>query len=161
MARYSLRGNAKLMWVPTIASVAAPTATEVNAGTDLSKAVTTINNLTFSNSRVTEPVLSDTFSPQIDGEQTAGDVSLVLHADNGVVSSDSTALAAAFTALADGAVGYLVAVPFGSVASATKVDVFPAKVLGRNRGYTTANEMAKYEVNVAVTAVPVKNVALT
>ena len=67
MARYSLRGNAKLFLVPTLSDPAAPTATEVNAGTDLSKAVTTINNLEFNSTRITEPVLSDTFSPQIDG----------------------------------------------------------------------------------------------
>lgn len=157
--KFFRRGVSTATFVPTIADTSAPTQAEVTAGTPLSKAVATIDGWDFANSRISQPVLAYKFSPQIDGEQTAGDASMTLLEDDGTTDVDSSALAAAYTALTDGASGFMVLAPVGT-ASGKKVEVWPIKVLGNNRVWSTDNAMAQYKVDFAVTNPPVKNATM-
>jgi len=156
--KFFRRGTSGAWFVPTIASTSAPTASEIIAGTDLGAAVTAIENFETTTSRISQPVLKYKVNPQIDGEQTFGDASMTLLEDNGVSGTDSAALQAAYTALADGATGFIVLSPKKQTPiAADKVEVWPVKVGANNRAWTMDNEMAKYQVAFAVTDVPVKN----
>lgn len=150
------RGKSSAWFVPTISSTSAPTATEINAGTDLSKAVTAIENFDTSTARISQAVLAYVQNLQIDGEQTFGDASMTILEDDGTAGGDSVAFAAADTALAELATGYVVLASNGVVAT-KKVEVWPIKVLTKNRQWTTDNEMAKKVVQFAVTGIPVKD----
>lgn len=156
--KFFRRGVSGAWFVPTISSTSAPTAVEIAAGTELSAAVTAIENFETATSRISQPVLKYRVNPQIDGEQTFGDASMTLLEDDGVSGTDSAALAAAYTALADQVTGFIVLSPTSAAPAASdKVEVWPVKVGANNRQWTLDNEMAKYQVAFAVTDVPVKS----
>lgn len=150
------RGKSKAFFVPTIADVSAPTVAEIAAGTELSPAVTAIDNFETSTSRISQGVLASKVDVQIDGNQTLGDAAMTLLEGDGVSGGDETAYAAIFTALAEDATGYIVLAPVGAAAT-KKVEVWPVKVGAKNRVWAIdTNEMAKYRVAFAVTAAPTK-----
>src|SRR4051794_37034610 len=123
MSKYNPRGNNKVYFVPTIASQAAPTVAEITAGTYLGKGLREMTGFETQTSRISEPVMHSTVDPQIAGEQTFGDAQIVmLQSDSTTTDPDSTELAAAYTALADGALGNIVAIPFGGVVSTKKCE---------------------------------------
>src|SRR5436305_14009746 len=112
MAVYFRRGQSYAAWVPTIASTSAgPTTTELGAGTELTAAITALSGFETSLNRINTPLMSQKEELQVDGPQTLGDATLTIIDDDGVSSSGSAARAAARTALAEGAVGYVVAAP--------------------------------------------------
>lgn len=154
--KYFRRGVSQCKFLPTIASVTAPSQAEITAGTDLTKAVTAIANFTTTVARITQPVLAYTVSPQIAGSQTFGSPQLTMLEDNGVSDTDSAALIAAYTALADGVTGYIILSP-GTTAATKKGEVWPIIVGANNRDWSTADVMAEYNVDLAVTNPPTKN----
>jgi hypothetical protein len=161
MSKYNRRGTSKVYWVPAIASQAAPTVAEITAGTYLGKGLREMNNFETTTSRISEPVMDSKVNPQIDGEQTFGDANMVLLESDGTTTDpDTTALQAAYTALADGAQGYVVAIPFGGVVATKKCEVWPASIGANNRRWATDNEMAKYGVSFAVLSAPTKNATI-
>lgn len=150
------RGKSSALFVPTISNTSAPTQAEITAGTDLSKAVTAIENFDTSTARIAQAVLAYVQNLQIDGEQTFGDAALTILEDDGTAGGDSTVYAAANTALAELATGYIILASNGTAAT-KKVEVWPVKVLTKNRQWSLDNEMAKKVVQLAVTAIPVKD----
>jgi len=153
---YFRRGKSKALFVPTIASQAAPTTAELTAGTDLSKAVTAIENFDTSTAKISQAVLAYVQNLQENGEQTFGDASMTLLEDDGAAGGDSAFYAAAYTALAENATGYIVLAP-GAITAGKKVEVWPVTIGANNRQWTLDNEMAKYQVAFAVTTPPTKN----
>lgn len=161
MSKYNRRGVSKVYFVPTIAVQTAPTVAEINAGTYLGKGLREMNNFETATSRISEPVMDSKVNPQIDGEQTFGDANMVLlESDGGTTDPDTTSLQAAYTALADGVSGYIVAIPFGGVVATKKCEVWPIEVGANNRRWTTDNEFAKYGVSYAVLSAPQKNATI-
>lgn len=157
--KYFRRGVSTAVFVTTIASPAAPTQAEITAGTPLTKAVTAISNFTTSVTRISQPVLAYAVTPEINGSQTFGSAQLTLLEDNGTSDTDSAVLIAAYTALADGASGYIVLAP-GGTAATKKVEVWPVQVGANNRQWSTGDDMAQYTVDFAVTNPPTKNAVM-
>ena len=151
MSRFMRKGKSKVFFVPTIASLAAPTAVEVNAGTELSGQIAEINGFTFANSPIDTPDLGSSLVTKIMGEDTLEDSNMVFYEDD-----TSTTIP---TALAKGTVGYIVIFYKGtagaSPAAADKCEVWPVTVSSQSRMYTVDNEAAKYRVSFANTAAPV------
>lgn len=154
--RYFRRGVSSAIFVPTLASQSAPTVAEIGAGTDLSAAVNSITGFTTQTSRISEPVLKYKQNPQTDGEQTFGDAAMKLMEGDGVAGPDEAALAAAYTALADDATGYIILAP-GATTAGKKVEVWPVKVGANNRDWSLDNTYAKYDAAFAITGTPSKN----
>ena len=162
MSKFFYRGKGSLKFVPTLTDYTAPTATQVNSGTDLGKAVVNISGFVTKLNRVNTPVLDYDVEVQIDGPQTFQDSSLQLLEDDGVTDADSAAIAAAQAALVDEATGYFVfcRTAKGTLTAGDKVYVFPARIGSNNPSWTLAAEPARSEIDVVLTAAPVKNVAL-
>lgn len=164
MAVYFRRGQSYAAWVPTIASTSAgPTTSELAAGTELTKAITALAGFETSLNRINTPLMAYKEELQGDGPQTLGDATITIIDDDGVSSADSTARASARTALAEAAVGYVVIAPSktGTPIATDKVDVWPAKVGARNRDLSLDANLARSIVQIAITATPRKDVAVS
>lgn len=145
MSRYFRRGLSKIRFLPAVASLAAPTAPEIAAGTDLTVQLAEINGFEFENSPIMTPDLNTTYTTQIGGEDTTKTSSLTFYDDD----SSSTIR----TALAKGTAGYLLFEPYGT-ASAKRAEVWPVTSTGVNDHWAVGNEAAKYTVSFAVTTAP-------
>ena len=145
MSRFFRRGLSEVHFVPVVAVKAAPTRVEITAGEPLTPGVAEINGFNFSNSPITTPDLSTTFTTQIPGEDTSDTSTLTFYDDD-----TSTAIR---TAVVKGTVGYLVFMPYGDTAT-KRAEVWPVISTGANDQWTTGNEAAKFQVSFAVTAEP-------
>lgn len=160
MSKFTRRGKSKVYFVPTVADPANPTTAEITGGTYLGKGLREMTGFETQTSRISEAVMDSKTNPQIDGEQTFGDAQMVLlESDDTTTDPDSTALAAAYTALADGAQGFIVACPVG-VTSGKKCETWPISIGANNRNWSTDNEFAKYTVAFAVLSAPNKNATI-
>jgi hypothetical protein len=163
MSVYFRRGQSAAFFVPTIASTTAgPTAAELSAGVDVTKAVTALGGFETSLNRINTPLMSQKEELQVDGPQTLGDGTITLVDDDGTTSADSTARVAARTALAEGTSGYIVVAP-SKLAPTTgdKVDVWPCKVGALNRNLGLDAALATSVAQLAFTAQPRKEKAIT
>lgn len=150
MPRFMRKGKTKIFFVPTIASLSAPTAVEVNAGTELTPQLAEINGFDFTNTPIDTPDMSQAFVSKIPGEDTVGDSNMSFYELTG-----SNPIA---TALAKGTTGYVV-IFYGGIAGATpaaadKAQVWPTIVASNSKRYTVANEAAMYQVVYTNTAAP-------
>lgn len=160
MSKHARRGKAKYYFVPTLTSLTNPSIAEIEAGTYLGKGLRTMTGFTTTVARISEPVMDSMISPQILGEQTFGDAAMtLLESDGTTTDPDYADLQAAYAALADGALGYIVGAIFGLVAT-KKCELWSVQVGGNNRQHTTDNEMAKYDVAFAPLTAPNKNATL-
>lgn len=153
------RGKSGAIFVPTIADKAAPTVSEITAGTAIGRAVATITGFETSLNRINQAVMAYSQELQVDGPQTFTDASMVLLEDDGTGSdADSVERTAAYTALVEGASGYIVLVPKTAAAptSTTKVEVWPVKIGARNRSWSLDTETARYSVQFAISGAPNK-----
>lgn len=145
MGRYTRKGVSKISFVVTIASQAAPTIAEINAGTDLTPQTNDVAGFSFENSPINVPDLATTFVPQIPGEDAAADSTLTFY--------DDDASSTIRTALAKGNAGFIVLMPYGKTTT-KRCEVWPVKSTGYNDEWTTGNESAKAHCKFAVTAAP-------
>jgi hypothetical protein len=163
MAVYFRRGQSAAYFVPTIASTTAgPTASELAAGVNITKAVTGLGGFETSLNRINTPLMSQKEELQVDGPQTLGDGTITLVDDDGTTSADSTARIAARTALAEGVSGYVVIAPSKlTPTTGDKVDVWPSKVGAMNRNLGLDAALATSVAQLAFTSQPRKEVAIT
>lgn len=147
MAKFFRRGISKIKWLPAVAGTS-PTRAEITAGTDLSPQVSEINGYQLSNSPIVAPNLAEQFSPQIDGEDTVADSSLVFN--------DDDALTTIRTAMAKGTAGFLVFFPYGDVPT-KRCEVWPCKSTGVNDEWNTGNNAARFAIGTSVTKTPTQN----
>ncbi len=156
MSRFSQKGTAKFFFVPTIASTAAPTAVEVNAGTELTGQLAEVNGFEFKNEPIPTPTMATSFDAQVPGQDTVDASSLGFWEDKTTNPIK--------TALPKGTSGYVVIFFKGtagaSPAAADKAEVWPVTVSSVHRRYTAGNEAAMYTVDFAMTAPPSVDVAL-
>lgn len=142
MSRFFRRGETKIVFETAGAT---PTLAQINAGTDLSPAISNVTGWDFANSPITTPDLSTTFDTQIPGNDTAGTPTIEFY--------DDDASATIRTALAKGNAGFIVRCPYGIV-NPKRSEVFAVKITALNDSYTLANEAAKFVVGFAITAAP-------
>lgn len=148
--RYFRRGVTKVYWCPTIANKAAPTRSELNAGTDLSNEVSAIEGWMVQSETVATPALGTTFDAKINSVTSADDSSLMFYADS--TSVDVRGL------LPRGTNGFVVWLDEGDVAG-RKMDVFPVRVTSTPKQREMDNA-AQIQVQFAVTAEPAENVTI-
>lgn len=150
MSKYVHEGMTKVSWVPTIASIAAPTAAELTAGTDITTLLTKDGlNISLNQNFVDNSGLHETFDSQLIGSWS-GTVELTFKRDN---ATDT-----AWDLWEHGEVGYLVVrrgeAYDGAFAASDKVEVYPGQVGTARPNATAANAQATATVGMAITSEP-------
>lgn len=152
MGRYANDGMVRWDFVPTISNKAAPTTTELNAGTPLAS-WTTKDGLTVPSNQnmVDDANLSDTFDAQVVGS-FGGPLSMTMKRD-GTPASDT-----AWNLIVYGLSGFVVV--RRGIASATawtasqKVEVYPCMFHEPVPSQTATNEQGRFTATAAVTSQP-------
>lgn len=158
MARKQAAGNLRVSWVTTIANIAAPTTSELNAGVDLTPFLRRDGlKMPMKGNVADASDLSSPFNKQAPGTFGGDSWSLGLYRDD-TTDTAWTTLAPPTTAAPNGTAGYLVVRRFGGAgtayASANKLEVGPASVISREMQDTAENENANFMVTLAVTGEP-------
>lgn len=148
--RYYRQGVSKCVWVPTIATLASPTRSEINAGTDLSDEISAVSGWEVTGNTEDAPALGSVFIGKVSSTTTAGDSSLTFYADS--TSTDVRTL------LARGSSGYIIWMWEGDIATHL-ADVFPVKVTSVPK-QTDVTSVAQLMVNFAITREPAENVTI-
>jgi hypothetical protein len=148
MARFFRRGVSKVYFLPACADLAEPTRVEITAGEALTPSIASVQGFQLSNSPIPVPNLEDTFTSQIDGEDTVQ--------DSGFTFNDDTDVDDLRVALPKGTAGFILLLPYGDVAT-KRAEVWPVKVTGYNDVWSVGNDPAQAAVTFAVTSVPEQN----
>lgn len=151
MAKFFRRGVSKIYFLPAVADTTLPfnpTRAEITAGTDLSPFVNGLAGFQFANTRIDTPILSSSFTPEIDGPDEVGDSTLTFLDDD-----TSTTVR---TALAKGTAGFIFLMPYGDVPT-KRGEVWPVKSTGVNDEWSMGNDPARFTVGFAITDPPSQN----
>jgi hypothetical protein len=151
--RYINPETTVILWVPSIASKAAPSRAELNAGTNLVGENAACDGWNVQGEKVETPDMGSRFTGSIDGRLTADDSSLDMYADVG--GSDARSL------MARGTAGYVVWMDGGDVAG-RKMDVFPVRVLSvaKSNRSVEGSEAALLQFMYAISSAPAENVTI-
>jgi len=157
VSRTHFFANEKVVFCPSIASLAAPTRPELTAGVVLvSPGVYQDDGLVNMAGFETAPAFIDVpdaatdTTPRIPGRKGSVDASLTFY-------ESATGTSPNRTALAEGTSGYLVRMPYGDVAT-RRAEVWPITTGAVNTSMLdNGNDAGTFTVNVAVTAPPEKN----
>ncbi len=152
MTRYVFEGTGEVHLVPTIAVAGAPTAAELNAGTDLTGSMVGDLVLPFEGTPVDAGDMSSKFNKQASGDEGGTPGSFTIHKEQ-LLAADTV-----FTALAKGTVGYLAVsqralATGGTWAVADEVDIWPIEVNGRVVIYGRGTNQ-RAAITVAITDEP-------
>jgi hypothetical protein len=157
VAKFIRRGKEKWVFAPSVASKAAPTRSEINAGTVLTvpggqPTVAGTTGFRFANEPAPLPSMASTFDTSIPGVDTSETPSITLYDDDATTTIR--------TALAKGAAGFVIRMPYGDVAT-KRCEVWPVTVAALNdNDATTANEPATFTADFAVTDTPVQTAVI-
>lgn len=147
MARFFRRGVSKIRFLPAVAATS-PTRAEITAGTDLTAFIADIQGFQLTNSPIPVPNLNETFTGQIDGEDTVQDSGFTLNDDD---DTDDVR-----TALPKGTAGYILLMPYGDTPT-KRCEVWPVKVTGFNDAWSVGNDPAQAAVQFAITSTPTQD----
>lgn len=150
-SRYFNRGTSEVVFAPSISNTAAPTRSEINAGTALSNEVAEVEGWMVTSEPIETPDLGRAFTGKIPGPTSAEDSALTFYAD--LAGSDARTL------LARGTTGYILWMDGGDV-TGRKMDVFHVQVSSVGKARTTEAEGATMTVTFAILSEPVENVAI-
>jgi hypothetical protein len=148
--RYYRQGVSKVVWCPTVSTLASPTRAEINAGTDLSPEISASSGWEVTSNTEDTPALGSAFIGKVASTTTAGDSSLTFYSDSSSVDVR--------TLLTRGTTGYILWMDEGDVA-AHKMDVFPATVTSAPKQREIAS-VSTIMINFAVTREPAENVTI-
>lgn len=154
MARYVYEKYTRVWWVTTIAAIAAPTAAEINAGTDLSGFIAKDGlKLPVNQNMVNNAAIDTAFDAELVGSWGGGGLELEMFRD---IAADT-----AWNLFVYGTNGFLV-VRLGilvttAVAAAQKVQVWPAQMHQPVVKPSAANQQVRFTDKLAVTAEPSLN----
>jgi hypothetical protein len=151
--RYIPDGTRQYYWVPTIASKAAPTRAELNAGTDLTGELAEVSGFTVTSDQVDAPDLGTRFTAQVKGRIKAADSSMMIYLSETSVD--------ARTLLTRDTTGFIVQFPEGDDEglSTAVMDVFPVTISSAST-VTKFGDVAQLDVGFTITSEPVTNVAV-
>jgi hypothetical protein len=149
---YINAGTTKTYILFALAVVGSPTRSELNAGTDVTRALAESAGWKVESDQVDAPNMDDVFTPTISGRTKVADSSLTLYCD--VTGADIRAL------LPRGTNCWVIWLDGGDV-SGRKCSIFPSRVssLGMVREVKGDNP-ATIEVAFAITATPQENVTI-
>ncbi len=148
--RYYRRGITRVLWVPTIASIAAPTRPELSAGTALEGETGAMGGWQTTSETVPTPALGSRFTPVVGGAITAADSSLTFWASKD--GDDVRAL------LVREASGFIVWMDEGDVAGQT-MDVYAVTVTSQAK-VRELDSAAQIMCQFAITSEPKENVTI-
>lgn len=148
--RYYRRGTTKVLWVPAIASKAAPTRTELNAGTALEGETGAMAGWQTTSETVATPALGSRFTPVVGGAITAAESSLTFWA-----SKDGDDVRSLLTRETP---GFVVWMDEGDVSGQT-MDVYPVTVTSQAK-VRELDGAAQIMCQFAITAEPAENVTI-
>ncbi len=154
MADVSSDGNTRSAYVPSIANIAAPTTTELNAGILLQSVITADGLMGFEpeTADVDTSALDSTFDTVNIGRDSFSGTGLRMKKQN------PTASDTAYNTLTRGTAGFIVirrdVASTTAWASTQKVEVYPI-ICGQTKRLTPeANTVARYEVPTKITSTP-------
>ena len=145
-------GKTRVSWVPTIANIAAPTTSELNAGLLLQSTLTAdgLSGFKPETANVDTSALDSTFNTGVNGRTSFSNTTLRLKRQSG---TDTI-----FTTLVRDYAGYVVIrrsiTASTAWASAQNIEVYPALCGEVARMDPEANTVERYEVPVSITAAP-------
>ncbi|MFE9936317.1 phage tail tube protein [Streptomyces hirsutus] len=148
--RYYRRGVTKVLWVPTIANLQAPTRAELDAGTELADEVSAMSGWQTTSGTVPTPALGSRFTPTVPGEITAADSSLTFWASK---TADDVRIL-----LVREAVGNVVWMDEGDVPDQT-MDIFPVSVMSQAK-VRELDGASQIMAQFAITREPAENVTI-
>jgi hypothetical protein len=145
--RYVRFGLTRVVFAPAVANILSPTRGEINAGTDLSNEVESVNGFQVASNFVDTPDLGTVYTGKLSGRTTSDDSSITMYASSN--SIDVRAL------LPRGTSGFIIWFDEGDTAG-RKADVYPITVgsIPKDRDVEAA---ARIIVNVAITRTPTEN----
>ncbi len=152
MPDISSDGRTRVAWVPTIANIAAPTTTELNAGMLLQTTLTAdgLNGFNPETADVDTSSLASTFNTSVNGRTSFSGTMLRLKKQSG---TDTI-----FTTLTRDTAGYVVirrSIAEGTAwASAQAVEVYPALCGEVSRMNPEPNTVERYEIPIKITSTP-------
>lgn len=152
MADITADGKTRVAWVPTISNIAAPTTTELNAGTLLNSTMTADGLAGFrpETADVDTSSLDSTFSTMVNGRTSFSGTMLRLKKQSG---TDTI-----FTTLVRDTAGYVVIrrsiAASTAWASAQAVEVYPALCGEVARLDPEPNTVERYEIPIKITSSP-------
>jgi len=142
--RYFPPGVRKIYWVPAISNYSAPTRAELNAGTDLSAEIETMNGWSLQGATVDVPDMGSRFTSQVPGRLTSAQNDITAYMSQN--SNDVRSLLPRDTN------GYVVCLWEGDV-TGQKMDVFPVRVVTQAND-TVVDDPGKTTISFAITKLP-------
>lgn len=152
MADITSDGKTRVYWVTSIANIAAPTTTELNAGIDLTSTLTAdgLSGLNPDTADVDTSSLASTFTTNVNGRTSFSNTQLTLKKQSG---TDTI-----FTTLVRDTAGFLVVrrsvAQATAWASAQGVEVYPALCEEVSRMDPAPNTVERYAIGLKITASP-------
>jgi hypothetical protein len=150
-SRFFRPGITKCYWVPSIANISAPTRSELNAGTDLSKDVADIAGWMVTGQAIPTPDLNSRFVGNIPGLTNADESSITYYESEDGVDARSL--------MPRDEDGNIVWLDGGDVAGRF-MDVFPTRVLSVGKSRSMGAEPARFTTQYAITDEPAENVVI-
>jgi hypothetical protein len=145
--RYVRFGFTRVVFAPAVANILSPTRAEINAGTDLSNEVESVNGFQVGSAAVETPDIGSAFTSKIPGRTSADDSSITMYASSNSIDVRSL--------LPRGTSGFILWFDEGDVAG-RKADCYPITVgsIPKDRDIEAA---ARIVVNVYITRTPTEN----
>lgn len=150
-SRFFRPGVTKCYWVVSVANIAAPTRSELNAGSDLSKDILDISGWMVSGQAISTPDLNSRFVGNIPGLTSADESSISFY--QGETGVDVRSLMPRDTS------GNIIWLDGGDVAG-RKMDVFPVRILSLGKTRSMGSEAARLVIQYSVTTEPAENVTI-
>ena len=159
MARYVPEGTMEIAYVATVAVPAAPTASELNAGVDLTEFAVGDLDMPFEGSTAEAGDLSSRFNKTVPGDYGGQEGSCTFHKDS--VQANDTA----WTTMVRDLIGWLAVAPRGLATPGTwaigdYVDLWPIQVLSRSLNAQARNTSTRFSIKMAITDEPTEDYAI-
>ncbi|MDQ3317516.1 MAG: hypothetical protein M3522_09340 [Actinomycetota bacterium] len=149
MPRYNRRGQELVLFLPTLANPAAPSAAALNGATakKVQPHLRSISGFTFTGEDLDASDMGSTWGKTIPGGDTAGDSSLTIY-EGDADTDPETVLSAA---MPKGTNGFIVFAPRGGpIVAGDPVDVWPIRVKSNNADKTAENATATRTIGMSV-----------
>lgn len=149
--RYFARGISQWFFLPSVSNPAAPTSSEITAGTEITDDMAEISGWDFQSNPIKTPNLKDAFTPQIPGEDTVGNSEVTFYDRN--PSSDIRTL------LPKGTTGYILMMPYGDTAT-RRAETWHVEVQSVSGIFSVGNDPARFKVTFGVLDPPEQEAVL-
>lgn len=149
--RYFDVGTTKVYFLPTVANIASPLRTEMNAGTDLSREIAEIDGWSVSSNQIQTPDFATRFVSQIAGRIEAADSSLTFYASKNSIDVRSL--------LPRDTNGFIMWLDGGDIPG-NKMDIYAITVTSQSKMRSAGAEAARIQISFSITQQPAENVTV-